>query len=394
MKNKMRGILAIIKKEFARFFLDRRMLLNTLIVPGLLIYVVYTLMGTIVSDIAGTGDSYTAAVRNMSAYIAPAFEQSEVFEITSATESDEYYTGQVRNGEIDIYVVFPDDFDDIVGEVIEGSPSSVTIPNVEIYFNSSEDSSSTAYSAFVATLDVFEGSISNVFDINAGEADYDLSTTSPTSYILSAIVPMVLLVLLFSGCMAVAPESIAGEKERGTFATMLVTPVRRSHIAVGKIVSLSCISLLSGISSFLGLILSLPNLMQGVFDVVDLSVFSAGHYLMILGVMLATVLLLVAIISCISALAKSVKEANSYIGPLNIIVIVVGLLSSFVGSSASPLLYLIPLYNSAMLVTDVMALTVTPLNFVITLVSNIVYACIFVFLLTRMFNSEKIMFNK
>ena len=246
----------------------------------------------------------------------------------------------------------------------------------------------------MATLDVFEGSISNVFDINAGEADYDLSTTSPTSYILSAIVPMVLLVLLFSGCMAVAPESIAGEKERGTFATMLVTPVRRSHIAVGKIVSLSCISLLSGISSFLGLILSLPNLMQGVFDVVDLSVFSAGHYLMILGVMLATVLLLVAVISCISALAKSVKEANSYIGPLNIIVIVVGLLSSFVGSSASPLLYLIPLYNSAMLVTDVMALTVTPLNFVITLVSNIVYACIFVFLLTRMFNSEKIMFNK
>lgn len=205
---------------------------------------------------------------------------------------------------------------------------------------------------------------------------------------------MVLLVLLFSGCMAVAPESIAGEKERGTLATMLVTPVKRSHIAVGKIISLSCISLLSGISSFLGLILSLPNLMQGVFDGMDLSMFNAGHYLMTLGVMLSTVLLLVGLISVVSALAKSVKEANSYVGPMNIVVLVVGLLSSFVGAGTSPFLYLIPVFNSAMLITDVMSLAVTPLNFVITLVSNIVYACALVFVLARMFKSERIMFNK
>ena len=57
-------------------------------------------------------------------------------------------------------------------------------------------------------------------------------------------------------------------------------------------------------------------------------------------------------------------------------------------------MYLIPVYNSAMLVTDVMALAASPLNFIITLVSNIVYAGLLVFLLTRMFNSEKIMFNK
>src|SRR5699024_3354620 len=124
-------------------------------------------------------------------------------------------------------------------------------------------------------LDLYEQQISNAFNVNAGDG-YDLaSATSLTTEILSAVVPMVLLVLLFSGCMAGAPESIAGEKERGTLATMLVTPVKRSHIAVGKIISLSCISLLSGISSFLGLILSLPNLMQGVFDGMDLSMFNA-----------------------------------------------------------------------------------------------------------------------
>ena len=50
---KFRGMFAVIKKEFARFFLDRRMLLTTVIMPGLLIYVVYTLMGTIMGGIAG-----------------------------------------------------------------------------------------------------------------------------------------------------------------------------------------------------------------------------------------------------------------------------------------------------------------------------------------------------
>ena len=390
--SRFKGIIAIIKKEFARFFFDRRMVLTTVILPGLLIYVVYTIMGSLVSGIAGTGD-YTAAVRNMPASLSPVFSQIESFEITEAIEDDDYYKTQVREGGLDIYVVFPKDFDEVIAGAVGGAAPSQT-PNVEIYYSSSEDGSSAAYSAFLALLDTFEDSLTNIFDVNAPGGEYDLSTTSVTNYILSAFVPMVLLVLLFSGCMSVAPESIAGEKERGTFATMLVTPVKRSHIAVGKIISLSCIALLSGISSFLGLILSLPNLMQGVFDGIDLSMFNAGHYFMLLGVMLTTVLLLVAFISCVSALAKSVKEANSYVGPMNIIVIVVGLLSSLVGNATSPFLYLIPIYNSARFITDIMSLTINPLSLIFTLISNFVYAAALVFLLTRMFNSERIMFNK
>lgn len=71
--------------------------------------------------------------------------------------------------------------------------------------------------------------------------------------IFSSMLPMLLMIFLFTGCMSVAPESIAGEKERGTIATLLVTPVKRSHIAIGKIIALSIIALLSGISSTLGI---------------------------------------------------------------------------------------------------------------------------------------------
>lgn len=386
----MKGMIAIIRKEFARFFLDRRMLITTILMPGLLIYLVYTLMGTFVSGIAGGNAQYTAAVDNMPQSLTAYFQEGP-FTISDADGQAEDFKTMVKDGQLDIYVVFPEDFDAIISQV---GQEGYVAPNVEIYYSSSNENSLTAYSAFSEVLDLYERMVANVFNVNAGNG-YDLGTPqSSATYILSAIVPMVLLVLLFSGCMAVAPESIAGEKERGTFATMLVTPVKRSHIAIGKIISLSCISLLSGISSFLGLILSLPNLMQGVFEGIDLSMFNVGHYLMMLGVMLSTVLVLVALISCISALAKSVKEANSYVGPLNIIVVVVGLLSSFLGRGGSPFLCLIPIYNSAIAVTEIMSLAVTPLSLILTIVSNVVYAGALAFLLTRMFNSEKIMFNK
>ncbi len=383
----MKAMAAVIRKEFARFFLDRRMLITTVILPGVLIYLVYTIMGLFVTNVAGGGAVYRTVVRDMPATVSALFN-GETFEVSPATEEDGYYKRQIVEGGLELYVVFPAWFDESIKDF---GKEDYEAPEIAVYYNSAEERSSAAYSALVALLDAFEDLNANLFDIAAGG---DLGTPqSATAYILSAIVPMVLLVLLFSGCMAVAPESIAGEKERGTLATMLVTPVKRSHIAIGKIISLSCISLLSGVSSFLGLILSLPNLMKGVFDGIDLSMFGFGHYAALLGVMLTTVLLLVAAISCVSALAKSVKEANSYVGPMNIIVIVVGLLSSFTGGG-SPFLYLIPVYNSAMMITDIMSLSVSPLALAFTLLSNAAFACGLAFLLTRMFNSEKIMFDK
>ena len=66
--------------------------------------------------------------------------------------------------------------------------------------------------------------------------------------VFSSLLPMLLMMFLYSGCASVAPESIAGEKERGTIATMLITPTKRSDIAIGKILALAIIALLSGTS--------------------------------------------------------------------------------------------------------------------------------------------------
>jgi sodium transport system permease protein len=246
----------------------------------------------------------------------------------------------------------------------------------------------------VAILDAYESSMTNKFDVNAGGDTYDLATEEDmTGMIFSMVMPMLLVMLLFSGCMAVAPESIAGEKERGTIASLLITPTKRSHIAIGKILALSIMALISGTSSTLGVVLSLPKLV-GDSLTLDGSVYGVVDYAMLAVVILSTVLVLITLISIISAYAKTVKEAGSYVTPLMIVSMLIGLTGMFGASAQSPVLYLIPIYNSVQSMIGIFSFEASLVNMAITVASNVAVTAIGVFVLTRMFNSEKIMFNK
>ena len=192
--------------------------------------------------------------------------------------------------------------------------------------------------------------------------------------------------------MGIAPESIAGEKERGTIATLLVTPIKRSELVVGKIVSLSALSALSAISSFIGTFLSMPKLMGG--NIGDMfAAYSAGQYVALFAIMLSAVLLIVSLISILSALAKSVKEASTFAVPLMIVVMLVGL-SSMLFTTGNPAAYLIPVFNCVQVMSAIFSMQFSAVNLLITLGSNLVYIALLVYVLTRMFKSERVMFNR
>ena len=380
----MKAIFAIIKKEFSRFFLDRRMVLTTLLLPGLLIYVVYTAIGSITSAIAEVPSTPAVYVQNMPESLSDAI--GGMFEVRQQSVSDEEAKEQIRQGDIDLLVIFPENFDEL-------GATSGEVPSVSIYYYSAETASSSAYSMMVALLDGYEQQISNVFDINSGGDVYDLADSSSVSmYILSMIVPMVLIMLMLSGCVSVVLESIAGEKERETIATLLVTPMKRSSLAVGKILSLSVIAMLSGISSFVGLILSLPNMMGGTGVDFSLAAYGALDYIGLLLVVISTVLVFVALLSIISAYARSTKEANGLIAPVMILIMVCSLCSMFL-TSPSIGFFFIPVLNSALCISSLMAGTFAVAPFVITMCVNLVFAALLSVILTFMFNSEKVMFN-
>lgn len=386
----MKGWFPVFKKELLRFFKDKRMIIGTLILPGLLIYLVYSFMGDGMRGLIGGEErTPTAYVQNLPEQLAEGF--SAVFDVTEIGEDGaESAKEAVKNAQTDIFVVFP-----------EGFWSSIMnptgdVPNVEIYFNAAESNSSSAYSAAVALLDALESSLSNRFDVNnpASGGIYDLSDERDvTSMIFSMLMPMLMMIFIFTGAMSVAPESIAGEKERGTFATLLVTPVSRAGVAVGKIFALSIISVLCGLSSFIGIMLSLPKMMGGAD--VSANIYSVGDYFALFGIVVSSVLLIVAMISVISAFAKSVKEASAYVTPLMIVVVLLSVTCMFTdGAPASVWLYLIPLYNSVQAINAVFSFTAVALNLAVGMIANLVYTALLVWLLTAMFRSEKIMFRR
>lgn len=397
MRERRGNVLTIIRKEFQRFFGDRRMLLTTVLLPGLMIYVIYSLMGSFMSDRFSTDGApeATVYVEHLPASLESTFDALP-FEVVDAAGSDaDALRDLVATGTAAaVYVVFPEDFDEAVAayDVGSGSPA----PNVAIYFNSASVDSASAQAMIAGVLDAYEERLANRFDVNAGDAQYDLAAPSDvTGMIYSMLVPMLMLIFIFSGCMAVAPESIAGEKERGTIATLLVTPMKRSELAIGKIVSLSVIALLSGLSSFLGTILSLPRLMGAAASEMDVSQYGVADYVQLLLVVLSTVLVVIALISIISASARSVKEATTAVSPLMVLVMLIGV-TSMLGSGApqQPLWYLIPLYNSVQAMNGIFSFSASPLQIALTVCSNLFYAGVGAWVLTRMFNSEKVMFSR
>ncbi len=379
--------LTIIKKEFARFFGDRQLLFTTVIMPGLLIYIIYSLMGTGIQKMIseGANEVVTLQVENMPASMAPllnSIDSNLVVTEQSITDDD---IKKLEEKDVNSVIIrFPEDFD----ETIALGATSDSVPAVEIYYNSTNNAASRVHMVVSTVLNNY----ARPFTVS--ELD-QASDESIGAMIWSKILPMLIIMMLFSGVMAIAPSSIAGEKERGTIATLLVTPLRRNELALGKIVSLSCIALLSGISSFIGIALSLPK-MVGMEGGTDLGFhYTTSDYIALLLVIFASVLIMASAVSLLSALAKDVKNAGTMVTPFMLVVMLAGLLPMFQdGASTNLIIYLIPFYNSIEVMTAVFAHEMDWMPVIVTMTSNMVYTGIAVWALTRMFNSEKVMFSR
>lgn len=331
------GIITILKKELARFFGDKRMVVSILI-PGVLVYIMYCFMGDAMGSAFGVSEDYVPSIQavemssNVKALLGAAEISVEDIPETGLADAK----AAVIEQSLDLLLVFPENFDQDVAEYAASSGQAA--PNVEIYYNSASTNSTFVYRTMAELLDAYESQMVNKFDVNAGGEGYDLATAEDTAgSFFAMMMPLLLMMFLYSGCAAVAPESIAGEKERGTIATMLITPIRRSDIAMGKILALAIIAMISAASSTIGAVLSLPKIMGGVTDEVNASIYGVKEYLLLSAVILSTVLVLVTAISVISAYAKTIKEAQTYALPVMFIAMGVGISGMFgTGASQEP----------------------------------------------------------
>ena len=381
----MKSILTIIKKEFSRFFKDKRMIL-TIFIPGLLIFVLYSLMGAVTDKMGKTDEDYkpSAVIINLPSELSVPF--STLLNISDEQIDEEQAKIKVEEGALDVLIVFPENFD------LSNTEIGEIVPNINLYFNSSPDNSVAGYAVINATLEAIK---KTSFTVNSVEGiKYDLATESDTvTKILSRLVPMLMFSLIASACVSFVPESIAGEKERGTMATILITPIKRWKIALGKIISLSCFAMLSGLSSFIGVILSLPKLVGGMGLNLTSMPYGFGDYFAIFALIISVTLVIVSSFSVLSTLSKNVKEAGAFIGPIMMVIILLGVVSMFF-TNPHVALCAIPLLGSGLAITEIMLLTASSLGVALAIISNLVLTAGFVVLLGFMFKSEKIMFKK
>ena len=387
----------IVKKELRRFFTDKRMVLS-LILPGILIFIIYTFMGNIFTN-SFTDDlqsEHNVTVINAPTWFENIYKQDEinfVVEVVAVKNEDLpnkllEYKKQVEEKNLHLLIVFEENLEEKIQLGLK--------PKTEIYYNSVDTKSQTTYQYFYNVLYNMSVEVNYYFLVNNDlNVNYDLSSQEDLSIkIITMMVPYLLLIFLFSGCMGITPEAISGEKERGTIATLLVTPVPRSSIAIGKVIALSITSLFSAVVSFVGLLGSLPKLLGAQGDI-TLSMYTFSTYLMLFVIIVVTVLLFIVLLSVLSTFAKGVKEAGQYATPVMMLVTLIGITSMF-GDSANQAfyIYLIPIYNLVTGIQGILALSITGVEFALVVGSNICYIALGIYLLTKMFNSEKIMFNR
>ena len=396
----MRNVLTIFLKELKRVFTDKRMLIS-LFLPGVLIYFVYTLMGTVMTKVVTQSSTKDT---NFQVAYTDNFNSSKtddqlpklmtyVDEVMKASKNNntatfkefttgelESYKEELRQGKYHLVVAFTDDFENKLGDATGAN-------DIDIFYNGDSSASSDLYSYVSQVVSVaytnYTVNKNGAISANVGEKDM------MAMKIAAMIIPMVTISILFSTVISLCPEAIAGEKERGTLASLLLTPIKRGEFVAGKILSLSTTAIASGIVSFTGLILSIPKLMGGF----NISISPLDGLLLFL--LVVTVLLLfVAIGVFISALSNTVKEAAGYLSPIMIVFMLFGMAPSLFGFDQWYLSF-VPILNVCVSINALLNGAENLLLFFgLTVASTIVYTGLLMFGVTKLFNKERVVLGQ
>lgn len=391
----MKHFFLIAKKELDRFWGDKQLLFSVLVLPFVMIFLMYSLIGKMQSSF---NSDIAAKAAKVCIINKPSFFESLIhgcslnIQIVDSMENEQAKTA-IQDNTIDLLIAFPDEFDSAILQYDKNTRTAA--PQVQIFYNSSNDVSSLIYNSVLSALSYYESTLVNKFDVNNDPTQsYDLADeTSSLTNFYSTIIPSMLILFIFNGSIQAASESMAGEKERGTIATMFMTPLKKSEYAGGKILGLSCIAFLSGLSGFLGAAFSLPSMMNINHSALALDMYSGKDVLMIILVILSTVFLIVSIVSLLSCVSKSVKEAQAYCTPIMLLGSLAGVSMLFPQMQGNHIRsYFIPIYNSAKSFCDILRLEYTDITIYTTIITNMLWFFMLVCVITRLLHSEKIVF--
>lgn len=302
----------------------------------------------------------------------------------------------VRNGDVDLVIVIPKEYGK---NLTEGRPATV-----QIVQDSSRQSASVsirrterlleAYSRQLGAMRLMVRGINpSVFYAVTIEA-VDVSTPQSQALLFLNILPYFLIMTLFLGGSAVIIDATAGERERASLEPLLINPIPRRDLVIGKLLATfpfvvgSLVIALIGfgiilnvvpVEEFIGFRLSVDPLALGVVFLICLPML-----------LLASALQMV-----IATFTRTYKEAQTYVNWLPLIPALPGLGLAFVPVKPELWTMLIPTFGQQILINQVMrSEPISLANIVVSATVTLLAGLILIFVAIRLYQREQLLFGK
>jgi sodium transport system permease protein len=401
----LQNIGIVYRKELTEALRDRRTLISTLLVPLLLFPLLSVGFGALAFTLLKKAEEETPKVMLLGGADSPgvleALRAGKKMEVVPATPD---WKDKIINKEIRAAIAIPDGF--------ETSLAQQNPLTVEIYKYEGELKSSISAAAVEKNLKDYRDKVVEA-RLEADHVPSSILTpflikqdnVAPPEKVGGAafggIIGYMVILLCLTGGMYPAMDLTAGEKERGTMETILSSPIARFDLVMGKFFLVLTASLVTAALSVLSMGISFWGVQHlKVIDVAKNPDAAAMQLQVGLPAVLSVFLMALPLavlfsagLITISLFAKSYKEAQSYISPLMILVILPAVAAMLPGVELTAKLALIPILNVSLLCKELVTGTYHWNFIALIFLSTCVYAAAALFLAVKMFQREDVLFR-
>jgi len=357
-------IFTIFKKELKDTLRDKRTLIMMLVIPILIFPIILNLfvgISSSFSEEAATKPVKIGFVGEKENYITQQLnnlpEQMGAKEIIFYKDTLEMIEA-IKLDSVQMGMYIPNDFAELM--------SSKTPAPVSIFFNATDMGMKDRAEVYMSSIEGI-ATQERYLEMNLKESELRpidskykniASDKEMIGKLAGGILPYIFIAFGFIGCMYPAIDLFTGEKERGTIETLLTTPVLRWQILFGKMGVVVLSGLLAASCALLGLFLSIE-----VLDIVDNEellnvihgVLNFKFVLMLYGLLLPLTIFFAGVMIPIAVYAKSFKEAQSIITPLNIVMVLPAMVGFFPGVELNSITACIPVVNVVLATKELIA---------------------------------------
>jgi len=213
---------------------------------------------------------------------------------------------------------------------------------------------------------------------------------------IGILLPYLLIPIVLTGASYPAIDLGAGEKERGTLETLLLTPITRTELVVGKFITILTTSLMTSLITMLslGTWLYVAKQFVSVAFILDaIELIGTLDLVLILLLLVPLACVFSSVVLAISIYAKTFKEAQNYMGPLSILTFFPLAISMMPNMELSIKTSLIPIVNISLAIRELLKGTVE-YNYVYLIIgSTSVFAIMSILFCIKWFNKEDVLFR-